>query len=98
MNKNITSLKTLYNQTKKAKIGHVIKCPACKQKHIKTTYNKVFCSNAKTVGNPNCKDNFWNFVDPEKKCRNTEYFREVLCKNTDPLYGWPEGWDGHEEG
>lgn len=78
-NRNITSLKQLYNNAKKAKVGDMIRCPTCRKMHEKTTYNKIFCCNARTVGNPNCKDNFWNWVDPEKKCRDTEYFREVIC-------------------
>lgn len=82
-NRNITSLKTLYNMAKKAKVGSMIRCPSCKKMHKKTTYHKIFCCNYKTIGNPNCKDNFWNWVDPEKKCRDTEYFREVICGGDD---------------
>jgi hypothetical protein len=96
-NKNLTSLKQLYNNAKKAKVGDTIKCPACLKKHVKTTYHKIFCCNYKTVGPNNCKDNFWNFVDPEKRCRDTEYFRDVICNHGDPDDDWPEGWQGHKD-
>lgn len=51
---------------------------SCGNKHTKTTYHKVFCSNAKTKGRNNCKDNFWNKIDPKKRCRKTDYFYNVI--------------------
>lgn len=76
----INKMKLRYNVAKDAAVGSEIICPGCGCKHIKSTYNKTFCSNQKSKGNKNCKDKFWNTVDPEKRCRNTEYFREVIMK------------------
>jgi len=81
------SMKILYNRAKLAKVGEIIGCPSCGKKHKKTTYNKVFCSNARTRSRRNCKDMFWNKIDPEKRCRNTPYFHDVICnKNDDDGY------------
>jgi hypothetical protein len=76
----IVERKALYNKAKSAKVGEKINCPGCRKQHEKTTYHKVFCSNAKTRGRNNCKDNFWNKVDPEKRCRNTEFFKDVILQ------------------
>jgi len=68
MNKNRKKLieaKELCNTTK---IGEEIICPSCSSKHIKKSYQSVFC---KTKGGTKCKDNFWNNVDPSKRCNTT---------------------------
>ena len=68
MNKNKKKLieaKALCND---AKIGEEITCPSCNSKHIKKSYQSVFC---KTKGGTKCKDNFWNNVDPSKRCNTT---------------------------
>jgi hypothetical protein len=68
MNKNkkkLIAAKTLCNE---AKIGTEIVCPSCGSKHIKKSYQSVFC---KTKGKTKCKDNFWNNVDPSKRCNTT---------------------------
>lgn len=91
----IQRMKALYNKAKRAKIKEIINCPSCGQLHLKSTYNKVFCTNAR-ISSSNCKDNFWNKVDPEKRCRNTTFFRDVICKDSDLIDEGPEGWDGHK--
>jgi hypothetical protein len=51
-----------YEAAKAAKVGSLIVCPTCQIRHTKTTYHKIFCSNAKTHGRKNCKDIYWNLV------------------------------------
>ena len=80
-------MKQLYNAAKKAKTGEDILCPNCNTLHNKATYHKVFCSNAKTRASRNCKDAFWNKVDPEKRNRQTQYFAGVDSDGS---------WDAHE--
>lgn len=77
--KSIHEMKVLYNRAKNGSIGDIIICPFCGKPHTKTTYHKIFCSNAKTRVRRNCKDMFWNNIDPEKRCRNTPYFHDVIC-------------------
>ncbi len=102
-------MKTRYNLAKMAAVGSDISCPACNKSHKKNTYNKVFCSNQKTRAVRNCKDMFWNTVDPEKKCRNTPYFNDVIMPKIAAERGFPDvetmrnhvddsdgTWDAHE--
>lgn len=63
----------LYVKARKAKVGTVIECPWCGKQHMKSTYNKVFCSNAKTLIGGNCKDDYWNLVDPVRYQRKLDY-------------------------
>lgn len=58
-----------YDDAKRAKTGTTIRCPTCGRLHVKTTYNKIFCSNQKTVkrGPLSCKDAYWNRVDEDKR-------------------------------
>ena len=68
MNKNRKKLieaKALCND---AKVGEEITCPSCGSTHVKKSYQSVFC---KTKGGTKCKDNFWNNVDPSKRCNTT---------------------------
>jgi uncharacterized protein with PIN domain len=54
-----------YHAAKSAKTGSSIRCPQCGKLITKTTYNKVFCSNGRTVkGRSSCKDAYWNAVNP----------------------------------
>jgi DNA-directed RNA polymerase subunit RPC12/RpoP len=54
-----------YDAAKSAKTGSEIRCPQCGKRITKTTYNKVFCSNGRTVkGRSSCKDVYWNTVNP----------------------------------
>ena len=82
---SIEKMKNLYNTAKDTKVGDTFKCPTCNKKTTKNTYQKTFCSNGKTKGKGNCKDGFWNIVDPEKRCRNTPYFRNVIKPKIDAL-------------
>jgi hypothetical protein len=104
----INTMGVRYNEAKKAKVGDEITCPTCGKKHIKTTYHKIFCSNYKARGRHNCKDNFWNRVDPEKRCRKTPYFEDVILERFAKDRGFPtyadlaeddlnddQSWDAH---
>ena len=98
-NKRISIMKYHYNKAKDAKVGDNIVCPGCNGRHIKTTYQKVFCSNIKTKPTGNCKDKFWNIVDPEKRCRNTPYFRDVILPNreSEEYFDDDPSWDAHKD-
>jgi hypothetical protein len=109
LEKRIRRLQYRYNKAKSAKVGEEVVCPFCKKKFIKTTYHKTFCCNAKTRKKSNCKDNFWNLVDPEKRCRNTPYFENVILQNYALSLGYPDmealeeaednfdgSWDAHQ--
>jgi hypothetical protein len=61
----------LYMIAKCAKVGEFIQCPACGRRFIKKTYNQIFCTNAKTKIRNNCKDRYWNNIDPKKRCNTT---------------------------
>lgn len=63
---NYHRMRTLYDSAKVAKTGAKIRCPGCGKAVIKTTYNKVFCSNQRTTarGVNSCKDFYWNTVNP----------------------------------
>jgi hypothetical protein len=45
-------------------VNGVIVCPSCGTRHIKASYQSVFC---KSKGGTKCKDNYWNNVDGEKR-------------------------------
>ena len=64
MNKNKKQLISARQKCVDAKVGDEIVCPSCNSKHIKSSYQTVFC---KTKGGTVCKDNFWNNVDPKKR-------------------------------
>lgn len=68
MNKNVKKLKEARQKCQDAKIGETIVCPSCGTPHVKKSYQSVFCKSKRgTV----CKDNFWNNVDPTKRCNRT---------------------------
>lgn len=57
--------KKRYQIAKAAKVGSKIFCPGCGKLFVKTTYNKVFCSNGRTVkGQSSCKDRYHNMANP----------------------------------
>lgn len=58
--------KTLYEACKSASVGEAIKCPACNFTMVKKSYQHVFCSNK---GRDNCKDTYWNFIEPSRMKR-----------------------------
>jgi len=45
-------------------VGGVIVCPSCGTRHVKSSYQSVFCE---SKGGTKCKDNYWNNVDGEKR-------------------------------
>lgn len=101
--KKIDSMEDAYGLSKAARIGETISCPTCKKSFIKKTKDHAFCSNGRSNGAGNCKDGYWNRVNPEKRCRNTPYFKNVICGPKETP-GWPlgvdegpEGWDGHKD-
>ena len=55
-----------YKTTKAAKVGTMVACGCCNAKFIKRSYQQAFCSNR---GANNCKDRYWNEMDPERKER-----------------------------
>lgn len=56
----------VYKTTKAARVGIITECPCCGGKFLKRAYQQTFCSNK---GPYNCKDRYWNEVDPERKAR-----------------------------
>lgn len=58
-----------YNNAKNAETGTTIHCPFCNKAILKSTYNKVFCSNGKNRNTKNCKDGYWNFVPNARRIR-----------------------------
>jgi len=68
MNRSKKKLVEARFKCQQAKVGEEITCPSCGTKHIKTSYQSVFC---KTKGGTKCKDNYWNNVDPSKRCNTT---------------------------
>lgn len=62
----IELMKQRYETAKTAAVWSHIHCPACGTTFMKRRYNKVFCSNARTTGAGNCKDAYWNMVDPNR--------------------------------
>lgn len=61
-------MKAIYNQNKTAKIGSECKCPSCGTKFIKLNYQQAFCKNKPKT---QCKDKYWNTVDPKKRNNTT---------------------------
>ena len=66
MNKKIR--KNLYTLNKVCKVGAECNCPGCGEKFIKKTYSQAFC---RTKNNTQCKDKYWNQVDPNKRNNKT---------------------------
>jgi hypothetical protein len=65
----VSIMESRYTDNVKAGVNTVIACPVCSKHFKKTTYHKIFCSNQKTHGSGNCKDRYWNTVDPERTKR-----------------------------
>lgn len=97
-----------YKKAKEAPTGSINKCPSCGTSVLKSAYNKVFCSNGKTKSRGNCKDWFWNLIDPNKRCRQTPYFYNVILERFATDRGYPDydtmqrdsgledgSWDAH---
>lgn len=62
----IENRKTLYGVAAAAKVGDTCKCPSCVKTFTKKSYQQKFCSNK---GGGNCKDAYWNSVDPARNTR-----------------------------
>jgi hypothetical protein len=98
-------MREAYIRAKTAKIDAYVTCPACGKKFIKKFYNQIFCSNAKTKLSNNCKDKFWNTVDPRKRNNTTRispanrsyynlYIRERIERAE--MVDDDQGWDAHK--
>ena len=57
-----------YKIAEETKVGLSFVCPACGKKIVKRSYQHRFCRNK---GNGNCKDRYWNSVDPirSERCK-----------------------------
>jgi hypothetical protein len=60
------AMRRLYDIARAAPVGSKIRCPVCRSRHRKTSYQKVFCHN---TGRGNCKDRYWNAVDEMRSIR-----------------------------
>lgn len=89
-------MKSDYAIIKGKPIGHAVNCCVCGKQFVKKSSSQAFCSNGRNKGAGNCKDAFWNKVDPEKRCRKTPYYYNNIHRETDIDEG-PEGWDGHKD-
>lgn len=69
----IADMLQAYTSAKSSPVGSTVHCPTCGVAHIKTTYQKVFCSNGKTKRGGNCKDVYWNSVDDKRSERANKY-------------------------
>lgn len=87
-NKVISTLKDKYNFAKIALVGESIECPVCEKVLIKKTKDHVFCSNGRTKGAGNCKDGYWNKVDPKKRNRKhpKSHYRKYNVHKPYPMY------------
>lgn len=45
------------------RVGKAFPCPSCSRWVVKRSYQHIFCSNR---GRGNCKDYYWNRVDPDR--------------------------------
>jgi hypothetical protein len=62
----IENRQKLYHTAAAAKVGQTCKCPSCVKDFVKKSYQQKFCSNK---GGGNCKDTYWNTVDPKRAGR-----------------------------
>lgn len=60
----MSSIKNRYEANKTLKVGDECKCPSCGTKFIKQAYNQSFC---KSKPKTQCKDKYYNTVDPNKR-------------------------------
>lgn len=94
MNKSKKKLIDARQKCIDANIGDVIFCPSCGTKHIKKSYQSVFC---KSKWKTRCKDNYWNNVDPKKRCNttrispaNARYYNNVILPGIAEELGFPD--------
>lgn len=57
-----------YKLNKESKVGSNLICPSCNTTFIKTNYQQCFC---KSKPKTQCKDKYWNTVDPKKRNNTT---------------------------
>ena len=58
----LSRLRRNMEDAKRAQVGSTIRCAQCERRMVKTSYQKRFCSNARTHGKKNCKDLWHNRV------------------------------------
>jgi len=94
MNKGKQKLIQAKQKCLDAKIGDTIVCPSCGTSHVKKSYQSVFC---KSKGGTKCKDNYWNNVDPSKRCNttrispaNSAYYHNVILPEKAREFGFPD--------
>lgn len=61
-------IKQIYENNKSAKVGSECKCPSCGTIFIKSNYQQSFCKSKPWT---QCKDKYWNTVDPSKRNNTT---------------------------
>jgi len=66
--KRITKMKECYNTNKDSSKGSLCSCPSCNTEFTKGFYQQIFC---KSKPGTQCKDKYWNTVDPKKRCNTT---------------------------
>lgn len=62
------TIEKIYKHNKSAKVGEIIVCPSCHTGFTKEHYQQAFC---KTKPGTQCKDKYWNTVDPRKRNNTT---------------------------
>lgn len=73
----LNKLESRMAKAKTAEVGATIECAQCGRLIVKKSYQKVFCSNAKTHGKKNCKDIYHNRIAGLK-----EYLHEMDLRNS----------------
>ena len=58
---NGLTMETFYEYNKGVPVGRKIFCPCCSEIFTKRSYQHSFCSNK---GKGNCKDRYWNTLNP----------------------------------
>lgn len=89
--------KSIFQLAKEGAIGQQVRCPACGRPFRKKTKAHTFCSNGRSrpKGNSNCKDDFWNRMDPNK---SREARRERLGLDPYELdLDDDQSWDAHKD-
>lgn len=61
-------IKERYELNKESKVGEDLICPSCGSKFTKGNYQQAFC---KTKPKTQCKDKYWNTIDPNKRNNTT---------------------------
>lgn len=99
MTRNITKT---YLTNKSAHIGQELSCPACGSRFVKKHYQQAFC---KTRPGTQCKDKYWNTVDPTKRNNTTRISpaskawidRQKERRDRSVFYDDDQGWDAHKD-